>query len=51
MAKNPISTLRSFLYALSRLLGDVDAVRTGRVGRRVKNRVLGRMAGRIIRRL
>ena len=42
---------RSFLYALARLLGDVQAVRRGRVGRRLARRAAGRMTGRMLRRL
>lgn len=37
---------RSFLYMLARLLGDVNAVRRGRVGRRIGRRVAGRATGR-----
>lgn len=51
MARDPISQLRSILYGSARLLGDVNAVRKGKVGRRVKNRVLGRAASRILRKL
>jgi hypothetical protein len=42
---------RSLLYALARLLGDINAVKRGRVGRRVGRRVVGRAAGKGIRRL
>jgi hypothetical protein len=34
--------MRSFLYALARLLGDINAVRRGRIGRRLGNRLIGR---------
>jgi hypothetical protein len=34
--------VRSFLYALARLLGDYNAVRRGRLGKRVANRIIGR---------
>ena len=37
---------RSFLYTLAKLLGDVNAVRRGRVGRRVGRRVAGRVVGK-----
>ncbi len=37
---------RGWLYAMARLTGDVSAVRRGRVGRRVKNKILGRVLGR-----
>lgn len=41
-----INSTRGFLYALARLLGDVNAVRRGRVGRRIGRRVVGRVTGR-----
>ena len=37
---------RGILYWLARLLGDVNAVRRGRVGRRVARRAAGRAVGR-----
>jgi hypothetical protein len=42
--------LRSFLYALARLLGDVQAVRRGprAIGKRLARKALGRAAGRAI---
>lgn len=43
--------IRSILYLLARLLGDLSAVRRGRIGRRVARRVVGKMAGRGIGRL
>jgi hypothetical protein len=42
---------RGFLYRLARLLGDVEATRKGRVGRRVGRRVAGRHTGRWLGRL
>ena len=41
--------IRSLLYWLARLLGDVNAVRKGRVGQRVVRRVAGKAAGRAMR--
>jgi hypothetical protein len=43
--------MRSFLYALARLLGDINAVKKGRVGRRVGRRVAGKYTGRGLGRL
>jgi hypothetical protein len=54
MARRTRSTLaatRSLLYLLARLLGDVIAVRRGRVGRRIARRMAGRAVGRAIGRL
>ena len=33
---------RSLLYGLARLMGDVDAIRRGRITRRLVNRAIGR---------
>ena len=38
-------TVRSLLYALARFLGDANAVRRGRVGRRVERRAAGHALG------
>ncbi len=46
-----IGRTRGFLYALARILGDVQAVRKGTVGRRIGRRVVGRASGRTIGRL
>lgn len=43
--------LRSWLYRLARLLGDVEAARKGRLGRRLVRRAAWRTAGRVLRRL
>jgi hypothetical protein len=44
-------SVRSALYAIAKLLGDVSAVRKGRVGRRVGRRFAGRVTGRWLGRL
>jgi len=46
-----INRTRGTLYLLARLLGDVQAVRKGRVGRRIGRRVVGRATGRGLGRL
>lgn len=38
--------MRNLLYKLARILGDVDAVKKGRVGKRVGRRVAGRATGK-----
>jgi len=40
--------MRSFLYFLARLIGDYNAVRRGRIGKRLANKMIGR---HIVRRL
>jgi len=46
-----ITSFRSFLYALARFLGDVNAIERGRVGRRILRRGAGKITGRILRKL
>jgi len=38
--------VRGLLYFLARLLGDVSAVKKGRVGKRVARRIVGRATGK-----
>lgn len=38
--------MRSLLYQLARLLGDVNAAQKGRVGRRIGRRAAGKATGR-----
>jgi len=42
--------MRSLLYKLARFLGDVNAVKRGKVGRRVARRAAGRASGKLLRR-
>lgn len=46
-----INQTRGLMYKLARLLGDVQAVRRGRVGRRVGRRAAGRATGKGLGRL
>lgn len=46
-----INKVRSLLYRLARLLGDVNAVEKGKVPQRVERRVVGRFMGRILGKL
>jgi hypothetical protein len=46
-----ISFIRSCLYGIARLLGDVQAVRRRRVGRRIGRRLAGKATGRLLGRL
>lgn len=43
--------MRSLLYQLAKIMGDVSAVKNGRVTRRVGRRVAGRYSGRTMGRL
>ncbi|MBI5627528.1 MAG: hypothetical protein HY953_01305 [Candidatus Rokubacteria bacterium] len=46
-----LSALRSLFYLIARLLGDVQAIRRGRVGQRIGRRIAGKLTGRLFRRL
>ena len=43
--------LRGLLYFLARILGDISAVRKGKVGRRTGRRTAGKGTGRLLRKL
>ena len=42
---------RSLIYKLGRILGDINAVKRGKVGKRVARRIVGKGTGRILRKL
>jgi|TARA_Y100000031_G_scaffold128818_1_gene147442 hypothetical protein len=46
-----ISKIRGLLYLIARVLGDVNAVRRGTVGKRIARRIAGKASGRLLRRL
>jgi hypothetical protein len=46
-----MATTRGVLYLLARLMGDVSAVKKGRVGKRIGRRFVGKMTGSGIGRL
>ncbi|WP_193550808.1 hypothetical protein [Salicibibacter kimchii] len=46
-----MNSFRSFLYKFARILGDVNAVKKGKVGKRVGRRVAGRATGKTMRKL
>jgi len=41
-----ISSSRGWLYKLAKLLGDVNAVKKGKVGKRIARRAAGKAAGK-----
>ena len=43
--------IRSALYTIARLMGDVNAVKKGKVGQRVARRTAGKATGRTLRKL
>jgi hypothetical protein len=46
-----VTRTRGCLYLLARLLGDYQAVRKGRVGKRITRRVAGKATGRTLGKL
>jgi hypothetical protein len=46
-----VARTRSALYSLARFLGDYQAVKNGRMGKRLARRAAGRVAGRGLGRL
>lgn len=42
---------RSFLYGLAKILGDVNAVKKGKIGRRVARRATGKATGKAFKKL
>jgi len=41
--------MRSTLYTIAKLLGDLRALQTGRIGNRIFNRALGKLLGRLFK--
>ena len=46
-----VNKTRGFLYLLAKLLGDFQATRKGRVGKRIARRAAGRATGKGLRRM
>jgi len=46
-----INKVRSLLYALARLLGDVNAIQKGKIATRIGRRLAGKITGRLLGRL
>ena len=44
-----MATTRGLLYTLARLMGDVTAVKKGKIGQRVVRRAVGKAAGKWLR--
>jgi hypothetical protein len=42
------SKIRSGLYKTAKIMGDISAVKNGKILQRVKNRVVGRLTGKLI---
>ena len=46
-----INKTRGFLYWLARLLGDINAAKKGKIGKRIGRRAVGKATGRSMRKL
>lgn len=46
-----INKTRGILYTIAKILGDVNAVKKGKVGKRVARRVAGKGTGRLLGKL
>lgn len=46
-----MANTRGLLYKLARILGDIQAVQKGRVGKRLGRRASGKASGRLLRKL
>lgn len=46
-----INKIRRTLYKAARILGDIDAIKKGRAGKRIGRRIAGRSTGKILRKL
>ena len=44
-------SIRGLLYTVAKLMGDVNAVKKGTVGKRVARRTVGKATGRTMRKL
>jgi len=44
-------SFRGFLYGLAKIMGDVNAVKKGKVGKRVVRRTAGKATGRTMRKI
>lgn len=44
-----IGKLRTILYTVAKYLGDINAVKRGRVKERVQNRIIGKFTGRLFK--
>lgn len=43
-----LGQIRSILYLVAKLLGDAQAVRRGRIGKRIARRAAGKLTGRLL---
>lgn len=46
-----ISKIRAALYKTAKVLGDIDAVKEGKVGKRGERRLAGKLTGKLLKKL
>jgi len=46
-----INKIRSFLYKTSKILGDVNAVQKGTIGKRIARRAAGKASGKLMKKI
>lgn len=46
-----INKIRNILYKIARVLGDIEAIRKGKLGQRIRRRIAGKIAGRALRKI
>ncbi|SFA81062.1 hypothetical protein SAMN04488072_10242 [Lentibacillus halodurans] len=46
-----INNVRKLLYSIAKILGDVNAVKKGNVGKRIGRRTAGKGTGKMLRKL
>ena len=44
-----MNEFRKFLYSFAKLLGDINAIRKGTIGKRIYNRAVGKVSSRLFR--
>jgi hypothetical protein len=46
-----MNSFRSFLYALARFLGDVNAIQKGKIGKRIARKMVGKQTQKLLNKL
>ncbi|OJT60780.1 hypothetical protein BFP49_18315 [Bacillus licheniformis] len=49
--KMSINKIRSFLYKSAKILGDVNAIKKGTIGKRIARRAVGKATNKLLRNL
>ncbi|MEI4790280.1 hypothetical protein WAX46_08150 [Bacillus sp. FJAT-53060] len=49
--KKNINKIKSALYKLSKILGDVNAVQKGTIGKRIMGRAAGKASGKLMKKI